>query len=139
MINTPKLIIAILFLIVALYALVPEIRHQLRIVRSQSWPTVYGTVQKGEVLHSGPGKYLQLPFRSLLGYAYKVDTSSHWGLFAVPVKNIEEAEVIQKQAVGKLVTVKYDPRNPEISLLVDKELFGRRITQNPTWLSQLRA
>lgn len=127
-------LIAIL-LSLCLYALIPEISHGVRIFRSQNWPKVSGTVQKGEVLHSGPARYLQLPFRSLLGYAYQVNGTSYWGLFVVPVNDMWEAEVMQKRALGKLVTVKYDPKRPSVSLLADREICGRRITQHPTWLS----
>jgi hypothetical protein len=102
--------------------------------RSRSWPLAYGTVQKGEILHSGPVKYLQLPFRSLLGYSYEVNGKRFWGLFVLPVEDIEAAEKLQKQAVGKSVTVRYDPKSPEISLLEERELLGRRVEQNPTWL-----
>ncbi len=121
-------------IVLTLYAAIPEIRHQLRIVRSRSWPIVHGTVQKGQILHSGPAKYLQLPFRSLLGYAYEVNGDPYWGLFVLVAEDMEAAEKLQKDADGKRVTVKYDPKSPEISLLVDKELLGRRIAQNPTWL-----
>jgi len=79
-------------------------------------------------------KYLQLPFRSLLGYAFKVNDEPYWGLFVLAAEDMEVAEKLQKQADGKRVTVKYDPENPEISLLVDKELLGRRVVQNPPWL-----
>jgi len=47
---------------------------------------------------------------------------------------MEAAEKLQKQAVGKSVTVKYDPKSPEISFLEERELLGRRVVQNPTWL-----
>lgn len=130
-----KIALVAILVSLCLYALIPEISHWVRIVRSQSWPKVSGTVRKGEVLHSGPGRYLQLPFRSLLGYAYKVKGTRYWGLFVLPVRDMEEAELIQKRAPGESVTVQYNPKRPEVSLLVDRELCGRRISQNPTWLS----
>ena len=130
-----KILVAVLCLAVCMYALVPEVRHQLNVFRTESWPRVCGTVQRGEVLHSGAGKYLFLPFRSLLGYSYKVDSRPYWGFFALPAEDMDVAEKLQKQAEGKTVTVKYDPRNPENSLLEDEELCEHRVTQNPTWLS----
>ncbi len=102
--------------------------------RSRSWSIAHGTVQKGQILHSGPAKYLQLPFRSLLGYSYEVNGNPYWGLFVLPAEDMEAAEKLQKQAVGKSVTVKYDPKSPEISFLEERELLGRRVVQNPTWL-----
>jgi hypothetical protein len=85
-------------------------------------------------MHSGPVKYLQLPFRSLPGYSYEVNGKPYWGLFVLPVEDMEAAEKLQKLAVGKSVTVRYDPKSPEISLFEERELLGRRVEQNPTWL-----
>ena len=113
---------------------IPEIRHQFRLMRSGSWPITQGAVQKGEVLHSGPTKYLQLRFRSLHGYAYKVNGNPYWGIFALVAEDMQIAEKLQRQADGKSIRVKYDPKRPDISILVDRELLGRRIIQNPMWL-----
>lgn len=130
-----KVFVIVLCLALCMYALVPEVRHQLKVFRSESWPRVYGTVQRGEVLHSGHVKYLRLPVRSLLGYSYKVDSRPYWGLFVLPAEDMDVAENLQKQAEGKTMTVKYDPRNPQNSLLEERDLCGHRVTQNPTWLS----
>jgi hypothetical protein len=114
--------------------IIPEVRHQFRMWRSQGWPTVHGTVQKGEVLHSGGGRTSFLPFRSLLGYAFTVNGHPYWGLFVLAVEDMQTAEKLQKQADGTPVTVQYDPKKPEISFLVERELLGRRIVQDPRWL-----
>lgn len=129
-----EIVVPIVLFVFCLYVLIPEIRHQLRVFRSQSWSVTSGTVQKGQVLHSGPAKYLQLPFRSLLGYAYKVNGKPYCGLFVLPTEDMEAAEKLQKQCEGKQVSVKYDPESPEISLLADRQLLGRRIIQKPPWL-----
>lgn len=95
---------------------------------------MHGKAQKGQILHSGPVKYLQLPFRSLLGYAYEVSGKSYCGLFVLAAEDMEMAENLQTQAAGKSVSVKYNPKSPEISLLEERELLGHRVAQNPTWL-----
>jgi hypothetical protein len=127
-------VIAAVFGTLAVWRIIPEIRHQFRMWRSQSWPVVHGTVQKGEVLHSGGGRASFLPFRSLLGYAFSVDGRSYWGVFVLAAEDMQTAEKLQKQAEGIAATVQYDPKNPEISFLVDRELLGRRIVQDPRWL-----
>jgi len=77
---------------------------------------------------------LYVPFRSLLGYAYKVNGRPYWGLFALVAEDRETAEKLQKQAEGSPVTVRYNPKNPEVSILGDRELLGRRVVQDPMWL-----
>jgi len=41
---------------------------------------------------------------------------------------------MQKQMSGTGVTVRYDPENPDISILEDRQILGRRVTQSPHWL-----
>jgi hypothetical protein len=127
-------VLAAVFGTVAVWMIILQVRHQLRMWRSQSWPTVHGTVQKGEVLHSGGGRASFLPFRSLLGYAFTVNGHPYWGLFVLAAEDMQAAEKLQKQADGIAVTVQYDPKKPDISFLVERELLGRRIVQDPTWL-----
>ena len=127
------LIVAALVILSASFA-IPEIRYQFRLMRSGNWPVPQGAVQKGEVLHSGPAKYLQLPFRSLLGYAYKVNGNPYWGIFVLAAEDMEVAEKLQGQADGKSIRVKYDPQSPDISVLADREFLGRRIRQEPMWM-----
>ena len=132
--NLVEIVIVIAMVTLSAWVMVRAVRYQSRLFRSRSWPVVPGSVQKGEILHSGPTKILQLPFRSLLGYAYKVNGRPYWGLFALVAEDRETAEKLQKQAEGSPVTVGYNPKNPEVSLLEDKELLGRRVVQDPMWL-----
>jgi hypothetical protein len=46
----------------------------------------------------------------------------------------EDALAMQKEMSGMAVTVRYDPENPDVSILEDREICGRRITQNPHWV-----
>jgi hypothetical protein len=112
----------------------PEIRYQLRVFRSRQWPTANAIVQKGEVLHSGTTTFLTLPFRSLLGYRYSVNADSYWGLFVLVTEDMEAGQALQKQADGKPLAIKYDPKHPNISVVATKELLGRRIIQYPRWM-----
>jgi hypothetical protein len=94
-----------------------------------SW---YGT--EGRDIESGATTFLKIPFRSLLGYAYKVNGRPYWGLFALIAEDRETAEKLQKQAEGRPVTVRYNPKSPEVSFLEDRELLGRRVVQDPMYL-----
>src|SRR6476661_997843 len=82
----------------AAWAIVRAVRYQSKLFRSRTWPVAPGTVQRGEILQSGATKILYVPFRSLLGYAYKVNGQSYWGLFALVAEDRETAEKLQKQA-----------------------------------------
>jgi len=42
---------------------------------------------------------------------------------------------MQEEMRGMGVTVRYDPENPDISILEDRRILERRITQNPHWLA----
>jgi hypothetical protein len=127
-------VIAIVGGTLALWGITRAVRYQSKLFRSRNWPTVPGTVQKGEILRSGATKILYVPFRSLLGYAYQVNGQPYWGLFALIAEDRETAEKLQVHADGRLVTVRYNPRSPEVSLLEDREFLGRRVIQDPIYL-----
>lgn len=118
----------------AVWAIGRAVRYQAKLFRSRTWPVVPGTVQKVEILHSGSTKILYVPFRSLLGYAYKVNGQSYWGLFALIAEDMETAEKLQQQAEGRPVSVRYNPKTPEVSLLENREFLGRRVVQDPMYL-----
>jgi hypothetical protein len=118
----------------SIWVIVRAVRYQSKLFRSRNWPTVPGTVQKGEILRSGATKILYVPVRSLLGYAYHVNGQPYCGLFALIAEDRETAEKLQVQADGRPVTVRYNPRSPEVSLLEDREFLGRRVIQDPMYL-----
>jgi hypothetical protein len=55
-------------------------------------------------------------------------------IFAVEADREGDVLAMQKQMGGTGVTVRYDPENPDISILEDRQISGRRLTQNPHWL-----
>lgn len=129
-----RVMIGVVGAAIGLWFIVPEVRFALRTLRSANWPVVEGLLQKGEVIERGATKFLQLPCRSLLGYRYSVNGNSYWGIFVVPAEDTQTGEKLQRQAEGKPVRIKYDPNNPSISIVLDKELLGRPIKQYPYWL-----
>lgn len=124
----------LLALVLYVWWMAPFVRYRLRKWQSRNWPSVRGTIQKGEVLRGGPTRYQAFVYRSLLGYAYKVDDSPHAGLFVLVAGDEETAVNLQKQCDGKGVTVRYSRTNPDISFLVENQLMDRPIVQNPWWL-----
>lgn len=118
----------------AIWGVFRATRHQAKVFRSRNWPSIQGTVQKGEILQSGATRFLKVPFRSLLGYAYTVDGRPYWGLFVLIAEDRETAEKLQKQTEGMAVRLRYNPESPSESLLNDKDLLGRRVIQDPFYL-----
>lgn len=121
---------------VALYtvSVFPSLRYRLRKWRSRNWPAVLGSVQRGHVRRGGPTRFQAFAYRSILGYSYLVNGSAYLGFFVIIARDQKAAENLQTQCNGKSVTVKYDPQNPGISVLVESELLGRSLLQNPLWV-----
>jgi|SRR5579862_9062785 len=120
----------------AVWGIFRAVRYHLKLFRSRNWPTVRGTVQKGEILQGGATTFLYVPCRSLLGYSYTIDGSPYFGFFAFIAQDRETAEKLQKEAEGQAVTVRYNPKSPAESLLDNRELLGRRVMQDPFYLDQ---
>jgi hypothetical protein len=109
-------------------------RFAFRKWRSVGWPTASGTVQRGEVSKGGPNRFTGSVYRSRFGYVYHVQDSMHVGFFVLLAPNEQTANEFQKQLQGRHVNVKYDPKRPDVSLVVESEFLGKPIIQNPDWL-----
>jgi hypothetical protein len=105
-------------------------RFTIRRGQSRSWPVAQGTIQSCRV---EKGLNFLAPFRyySVFGYAFKANGSRYAGFFALPTDDEDSAVALQKQAPGTTVTVRYKSNNPDVSLLEDEQILGRRIIQNP--------
>ena len=110
------------------------VRYFVRRRKAVHWPSVAGAAQRGDVLSPGSSRYLRLlSFRSMFGYAYQVNGRKYWGSFVVVAEDMQSAAELQKRIDGHAVTVRYNPKNPEISLVEDKEVEGRRVIQDPMY------
>ena len=111
-------------------------RHSLLEQSSQAWPLVEAIVQKGETMFRGP--FLALSARkvpkSLFGYSYTVDGLRHFGFFAVYRGNGISALEMQDRFAGRKVSIRYDPNRPNRSFVVEREILGEPIFQNPDWI-----
>jgi hypothetical protein len=101
--------------------------------RSRSWPIAPGTVHPVGV-KPGWGFLAPAQYRSIFGYAFPANGSRYAGFFAVEAGREGDALAMQKEMSGTGVTVRYDPKNPDISILEERRILGRRLTQNPHWL-----
>jgi hypothetical protein len=85
-------------------------------------------------VQKGYGFWAPNIYRSVLGYAFRANESRYAGFFALEAEDEETAQLLQKKANGTRVKVRYNPENPDVSLLEDERIFGRKMTQNPHWL-----
>ncbi|HEY1489538.1 MAG TPA: DUF3592 domain-containing protein, partial [Verrucomicrobiae bacterium] len=106
---------------VMVFGTLPIVRYEIRKLRSGNWPVTQATVQKGEILPKGATKFMYVPWRSLLGYAYEVSGQSYWGYFVLAAEDASSAEQLQRAADGKAVTIRYDPKNPKTSFLAESD------------------
>lgn len=109
-----------------------ELRLEFKKRRSRHWPTTTGTVQPCSVVR-GFGSWNPDLYRCVLGYAFRANESRYAGFFVIEAKNEETAQMLQKQGREVSVTVRYNPLNPDVSILDDVQILGRRIIQNPHW------
>lgn len=113
---------------------IQALRQHFRRRYSRTWPAASGTVQAHAVV-KGYGFWAPDTYRSILGYTFSASGSPRYsGLFALRAEREDTAQMLQKEAQGTTVTVRYNPENPDISVLEDEHILGRKITQNPHWL-----
>jgi len=66
-----------------------------------------------------------------------VEGVRHIGFFAI-ARNIGvalgEDSDMQEKLSGRSLTVRYDPQHPHRSFVVDREILGKEVQQDPDWL-----
>jgi hypothetical protein len=118
------------------YARFRNYRYSLLERRSQEWPQVEAIVQKGEARFRGPFLAVsagKVP-KSLFGYSYAVAGLRHFGFFAVYRENGISAFELQDRLAGQKVSVRYDLDCPNRSFIVEHEILGKPLYQNPDWI-----
>ena len=112
-------------MILVCYIAFADLRYTVRRRRSRNWPATAAKIENSIL---GPGVIGRVQFN----YSYSVNGLQHSGHFYLFVGNGETVELRQR-LVGRSVPVKYDDRKPEVSLLMDEVLAGKRVMQGPTW------
>jgi hypothetical protein len=115
---------------------VKRYRYSLLKRKSESWPVAQGAVQKSQANFGGPlfGSATKVP-KSLFGYSYTVAGVRYFGFFAVArqINDLSDAD-LQRRLDGKTVRVRYNPQDHRQSFIVDSEIDGKQIHQNPDWI-----
>ena len=116
------------------YMVFADLRYTFRKRRSKNWPTTAAKIDSGVVGFQGPLSRLpSILHRVHFTYSYSVCGSQHTGRFYVLVGNRKIGEELRQKLVGRSVPIKYDDRKPQVALLMDEVLAGKRIMQGPSW------
>jgi hypothetical protein len=127
--NLVDILTAVVLILVS-YMVFAEFRYTLRRRASENWPTTGATVDSGMIAFRGlPSIWYRVDFT----YSYRVDGLQRTGRFGLLVGNKKSGEELRQELVGKNILIKYKPGRPEVTLLIDRELGGRRILQGPSW------
>jgi hypothetical protein len=110
-----------------------DLRYTLRKRASENWPTVEAVVETGDI---GPRAISSLPrllYRVYFTYTYRVSNVKCTGRFCLLAGSKKTAETLKQALTGKSTVVRYDVRDPSISLLSDRQMMGKRVMQGPSW------
>jgi hypothetical protein len=127
-------VIQILTIFLITYMVFADVRYSLRRRMSKAWPTTAATIDSAIVGFRGPLSGLpRILHRVHFTYSYSVGGLKHSGRFFLLVNSKNAGEGLRRELLGRNIPVKYDDRKPEIALLIDQELAGKRIFQGPAW------
>jgi hypothetical protein len=116
------------------YMVFCDLRYTFRKRASKNWPSVEATIDSGIVGFRGPLSALpSFLYRVHFNYSYRVNGLPYSGRFFLLVKGRKAGDKFQQALVGKGIHVKHDSRQPGVSLLIDRELMGKRVMQGPSW------
>jgi hypothetical protein len=116
------------------YMVFADLRYTIRKRRSKNWPTAAAKIDNGVVGFRGPLSRLpSILHRVHFTYSYSVNGLPHTGCFYVLVGDRKIGEELRQKLVGRSVPVKYDDRKPQVALLMDEALAGKRVMQGPSW------
>jgi hypothetical protein len=66
-------------------------------------------------------------------YSYQVNGSDYTGQFDLLAGNTISVKDLQQSMVRKRLEVKYHILRPEVSLISEEQVVGRRVLQGPIW------
>jgi hypothetical protein len=116
------------------YMVFADVRYTFRKRRSKNWPTTAAKIDNGVVGLRGPLSGLpSILHRVHFTYSYSINGLQHTGRFYVLVGDRKIGEKLRQKLVGRSVPIKYDDRKPQVALLMDEALAGKRVMQGPSW------
>jgi hypothetical protein len=127
-------VVQLLTMVLVSYMIFADVRYTLRRRASKNWPTTAAEVASGVVGFRGPLSGLpRILYRVHFTYSYCVGGLKHSGRFFLLANSKNSGDELVRNLVGRNVLAKYDDRKPEVALLIDQELVGKRVMQGPSW------
>lgn len=110
-----------------------EVRFMIRRLQSGGWPTATATIRAEFVGSVGRGARA-----AFFAYDFIFQGAKHCGQFAlVPLASEDQGRKLLSVLGGLPISIRYNPKRPEISFLVnhlyDARFDGVSATQNPYW------
>jgi hypothetical protein len=116
------------------YVVFHDLRYTIRKRASKNWPSVEATIDSGVVGFQGPLSSLpSFVYRVHFTYSYRVNGFQYSGRFFLLAGSRKAGQEFRQALAGKSFLVRYDSRQPGVSLLVDREMKGKRVMQGPSW------
>jgi hypothetical protein len=130
---------ALALAVILVWYLSVQIPYLIKYCRRKSWPNVNGTIEKGTMGLISQGRYGAVS-ACFIGYVFKVQGERYGAYFVVGKKGI--LQEINENLAGTAIQIKYNPSDPNVSLLVDYKDFrfeGLKVSQDPELLNQAPA
>lgn len=117
----------LIVLVLGLLAMIRQWPEWIRRARSSNWPAVPGTIETGDVRTTRTrSRYLDRGIEDAtaqIGYSYHVDGTYYSGYHTETFNDEQKAWSYVDAVKGRTVEIKYNPRNPERSVLRSGNLF----------------
>jgi hypothetical protein len=125
-------IVFILVLLILLFRIViPSFRYTWRKRASRNWPITGAVIEEAHIKRGTKTTHaFGLMCTVYLTYWYNLYGVRHTGEFAL-MSDKSEAEQLTRSLVGGKVTIQYDTNHPEISLVSEVRLLGKKVLQDP--------
>lgn len=108
----------------AIFAAAAGVRLWMRMRRAVSWPSTQGTIQWAEArVVAGRGERWVGEF----SYSYSVDGHYYSGFQIIRSRNERRAEELVAGWKGRMVVVRYDPRQNDVSVLLKEDQPGGQL------------
>jgi hypothetical protein len=123
---------------------IPYTRYFLRRSEIPSWPITNARITDSEVRRGLPDEYIPqianidpyvhavVPFHCRAQYVYLVDGATYSSWFALFAMSQPAAQEFAVRLAAQTILVKYDPRNPEDSVLEEPRMFDQKVIQADT-------
>jgi hypothetical protein len=128
------------FLFILLWYVAARIPYGWRYLRRKNWPSANAVIQNFTSGAINRGRNCIVP-ACFVGYAFEVQEKRFGGYFVLIGKESTLQES-RKNLKGSSVQIRYEPSDPDISLLVDykdSRFEGLMASQDPDWLNQAPA